>query len=113
MNFNTSRKSYFADKGVCLKGHMLIETSSYFVQFDIWRRVSYFTKKFQTKNLFEENCKSEFHVIVQCFTTLTDIQGKRGQEKNLPEQRFVSTVGELSAQMRLGNGQISSSLSLD
>ena len=35
------------------------------------------------------------------------------EEKNLPEQRFVSTVGELSAQMRLGNGQISSSLSLD
>ena len=70
MNFNISRKSYFADKGVCLKGHMLIETSSYFVQFDIYRRVSYFTKKFQTKNLLEENCKSEFHVTCPMFYSL-------------------------------------------
>ena len=67
MNFITYWKSYVADKSICLKGHMLIETSSYFVQFDIWRRVSYFAKKFQTKSLLEENCKSEFHVTCPMF----------------------------------------------
>ena len=67
MNFITYWKSYVADKSICLKGHMLIETSSYFVQFDIWRRVSYFAKKFQTKNLLEHYCKSEFHVTCPMF----------------------------------------------
>ena len=82
MNFITYWKSYVADKSICLKGHMLIETSSYFVQFDIWRRVSYFAKKFQTKNSSNIIVNPNFTWLVQCFTTLSDIQGKRSEEKN-------------------------------
>ena len=82
MNYITYWKSYVADKSICLKGHMLIETSSYFVQFDIWRRVSYFAKKFQTKNSSNIIVNPNFTWLVQCFTTLSDIQGKRSEEKN-------------------------------
>ena len=70
-------------------------------------------KSFKQKACSKRIGNQNFTWLIQCFTTFTYIQRKRSQEKKWSKERFVSTVGELSAQMRLGNGQISSSLSLD
>ena len=83
INFKIVWKSYSADIAVCLKRHMLIETSLYFVQFDIGRRVSYFAKKFQTKNLLEHYCKSEFHVTCPNTLQLSLISKEKGAKKKI------------------------------
>ena len=115
MNFITYWKSYVADKSICLKwkGTCWSRLPRILSSLTFGEESATSQKSFKQKTCSIIIVNPNFTWLVQCFTTLSDIQGKRSEEKNLPEQRFVSTVGELSAQMRLGNGQISSSLSLD